>query len=315
MLALFANPLNARILRAHADGPLRLTELHEKISWSAPTTLRAALAHLGEIGALHRPEAGGSRFAVENQLTPAGREMLFVADTVEAWLARAPGGPISPESEAAKGAVKALAGGWSSTLMRRLANSPFTLTELDGLIPDVSYPSLERRIARMRSTGQIEPVEGEGRGTPYIATDWLRHSVAPLCAAGRCERRHLPAKSAPVTKVEVETSFMLAVPLVSLPASANGTTMLAVRTEAGESTDGGRGRMPLAGVIVEVERGKVVSCAARVEQTPPTWGLGAAETWMNAVIDGDLEPLRFGGARPQLALDLVNGLHFALFGV
>jgi hypothetical protein len=32
------------------------------------------------------------------------------------------------------------------------------------------------------------------------------------------------------------------------------------------------------------------------------------------VIDGDLGILRFGGARPQLALDLVSGLHFALFG-
>ncbi len=313
VLALFANPLNARILRAHADGPLRLAQLHEKIGWAAPTTLRAALTHLGEIGALDRPEAGGSRFAVENELTPAGREMLFVAEVVEAWLTHAPDGPIPPESEAAKSAVKALAAGWSSTLMRTLANRAFTLTELDGLIDDVSYPSLERRLVRMRSAGLVEPIQAGGRGTPYVVTDWLRRSIAPLCAAGRCERRHLEEKSAPVTKVEVEAAFMLAIPLVSLPKSANGACMLAVPTEAGESSASADGK-GLTGVTVEVERGKVVSCSARVQQHPSTWALGVAGTWMNAVIDGDLEPLRFGGARPQLALDLVNGLHFALFG-
>jgi DNA-binding HxlR family transcriptional regulator len=311
VLALFANPLHALILRAHSDGPLRLTDLHDKIGWAAHTTLRAALNNLCEIGALDRMEVGGSRFAVENELTAAGWEMLFVADVVEAWLARCHDGPISLESEAAKGSIKALAGGWSSTLMRALANRAFTLTELDSLIPHVSYPSLERRLARMRSTGQIQPVQAGGRGTPYVVTDWLRCSIAPLCAAARCERRHLEHRSAPVTSVEVEAAFMLSMPLVSLPETANGACMLAVQTEAGQP-DGNGGN--IAGVTIEVERGKVVSCAARVQQGPPTWALGSVETWMNVVIDGCLESLRFGGARPQLALDLANGMHFLLFG-
>jgi DNA-binding HxlR family transcriptional regulator len=310
VLALFANPLNVLILRAHVEGPLRLAGLHEKIGWAAHTTLRAALTHLGEIGALARPE-GGSRFAVENELTAAGEEMLVVAEVVETWLARAPDGPIALESEAAKGAIKALTGGWGSTLIRALANRAFTLTELDSLIPSVSYPSLERRVARMRSTGQIEPVQADGRGTPYVVTEWLRRSVAPLVAAGRCERRHLPDKSAPITNVEVEAAFMLAIPLVSLPKTANGTCMLAAHPEAGETHVNGHN---LAGVTVEVERGEVVSCAPQVNGSPPTWALGSAEEWLDGVIDGGLEAMRFSGARPQLALDLVSGLHFALFG-
>jgi DNA-binding HxlR family transcriptional regulator len=310
VLTLFAKPLDAPILRAHAGGPLRLTELLEKLNWAAPTTLRATLANLGELGAFVRPE-GGSRFAVENELTDAGREMLFAADAVEAWLARAPGGPIPLESEAAKGAIKALSGGWDSTLMRSLANRPFTLTELDTLIPDVSYPSLERRIARMRATGLIEPVEAGGRGTPYVVTEWLRRSIAPLVAAGRCERRYLSERSGPISNVEVEAAFILALRLVSLSKAANGICMLAVHSEAAETHINGRN---LAGVIVEVSRGEVVSCAPQVKEEPPTWALGSAEEWLDVVIDGDLETLRFGGARPQLALDLVSGLHFALFG-
>ena len=311
VLALFANPLNAQILRAHADGPLRLNGLHERIGWAAHTTLRAALANLGALGALAPPRSGGSRFAVENELTAAGREMLLVAEEVEAWLARAPQGPIAIDGEAAKAAVKALAGGWSSTLMRSLANRAFTLTELDQLIPGVSYPSLERRLTRMRSIGLIEPAMAGGRGTPYVVTEWLRRSIAPLVAAGRCERRYLPDRSAPITEVEVEGAFMLALGLVTLPQSANGTCMLAVHPEAAETKINGR---CLAGVTVEVERGEIVSCAPQVREKPPTWALGSAETWLDVVIDGGFEALSFSGARPQLALDLVSGLHFALFG-
>jgi DNA-binding HxlR family transcriptional regulator len=310
VLSLFATPLDALILRAHADGPLRLSGLHNKMGWAAHTTLRAAIGTLLEVGALEKVKTGESRLAVENELTAAGREMIFVADVVEDWLAASPDGPIAPDSEAAKGAVKALAGGWSSTLMRALAGRAFTLTELDSMIPVISYPALERRLARMRTTGQIQPVQAEGRGTPYVVTDWLRQAVAPLCAAGRCERRHLPDKSAPITRVEVEAAFMLAIPLVSLPESVGGSCMLAVQTEAGGSESGNRG---VAGVSVEVKRGRVVSCAARVVDGPPTWALGTAETWLEVVIEGQLENLRLGGARPQLALDLVTGLHRALF--
>lgn len=311
MLALFANPLHARILRGHVDGPQRLAELHENIGWSAHTTLRGAVTNLKEVGALGKREVGDSRFAVATELTPAGEEMLEVADVVETWLGYAPDGPIASDSDAARGAVKALAGGWSSTLMRALANRSFTLTELDRLIPGISYPSLERRLASMRTTGQIEPVESEGRGTPYVVTDWLRRSIAPLCMAGRCERRHM-ADSAPITNIEVEASFMLAIPLAPLPKTANGTCMLAVQTDICEPQAGRANR--LAGVTVEVERGEVVSCAAKVNEGPPTWALGTPETWLDVVIEGELQHLRLGGARPQLAIDLIRGIHFALFG-
>ncbi len=311
VLSLFANPLTARILRAHADGPLRLSALHAQIGWSPHTTLRAAVHNLCKVGALEKGGNGDSRPSAATALTPAGEEMILVADAIERWLAAAPSGPISPNSDEAKGAIKALAGGWNSTLMRALANRPSTLTGLDRVIPQVSYPSLERRLARMRATGQIEAVEAEDRGTPYIVTEWSRRAVAPLCVAGRCERRHMPEETAPITEVEVEASFMLTLPLAHLPPTANGTCMLAVQTASNGSQAEGH---DLAGVTVEVRRGEVAACATEIDQSPPTWALGMAEDWLDVVIDGKLGRLRFGGARPQLAADLVNGLHFALFG-
>jgi DNA-binding HxlR family transcriptional regulator len=311
VLSLFANPLTARILRAHSGGPLRLSALHEQIGWSPHTTLRAAVGNLCKVGALEKGPDGDQRPSAATALTPTGEEMIVVADAVERWLAASPTGPISPNSDEAKGAIKALAEGWNSTLMRALANRPFTLTGLDKVIPEVSYPSLERRLARMRATGQIEAVEAQARGTPYAVTEWSRRAIAPLCVAGRCERRHLPDATSPITEVEVEASFMLTMPLAHLPESANGSCVLAVQTEGGRSQENGRS---LAGVTVEIRRGEVVSCGAEIHQGPSTWALGTAETWLDVIIDGCFGELRFGGARPQLAAELVNSIHFALFG-
>ncbi len=311
VLAIFENPLNTRILRAHAEGPHRLAELQEKIGWSAQTTVRVAVANLREAGALNKQTVGSSPYAVATELSPAGKEMLFVADVIEAWLALAPNGPIPLDGEEAKVAVKALAGGWSSNLMRVLANRPVTLTELDGLIPGVSYPALERRISWMRATGQIEPVEKEGRGTPYVVTNWLRHAIGPLSAAGRCERRHMGSESAPITNVEVEASFLLAMPLAPLARHAEGTCMLAVQTDPVEPEAESPG---LAGVTVEIERGQVRSCAPEVSAEPTTWAVGSPASWLDVVIDGEIQDLRIGGAKPQLAVDLICGLHHVLFG-
>lgn len=309
VLSVLENPLNTRILRAHAKCPQRLAELQEKIGWPAEATMRAAVANLREIGALRKEKVGTTPYAVATTLTSAGEEMLCVADEIEAWLALCPDGPIAPDAPEAKSAVKALAGGWNTTMIRALANRPFTLTELNSLIPDISYPSLERRISWMRVTGQIEPVEKEGRGTPYVITDWLRHAIAPLSLAGRCELHHMAGIGCPIGSVEVESSFLMVLPLAPLPEQTSGTVMLAAQTDP----DDPEHETGLAGVTVEVKGGMLLSCFPQVDAEPSTWGVGSPEAWLDAVIDGRIDDLRIGGVKPQLALDLVGGLHHALF--
>ncbi|HYJ22336.1 MAG TPA: hypothetical protein VEW07_09975 [Solirubrobacterales bacterium] len=287
-----------------------MAELLERIGWAAQSTVRAAIANLCELGALTKQAAGDSPRGVVTELSAAGQEILFVADEVEVWLARCPEGPIAPDGEEAKAAVKAFAGGWSSTLTRALVSGPITLTEMSGLIPEVSYPALERRIAWMRTTGQIEPVEKERRGTPYVVTDWLRHAVAPICAAGRCERRHMEGESARATSTEVEAAFMLAVPLVRPRPDAKGRCVLAVQVESGKPDDDD---FQLAGVTVEVERGEIVSCAGEVGADPDGWAVGISTAWLDLALDGRTDELRIGGADPELALDLARGIHLAMF--
>jgi DNA-binding HxlR family transcriptional regulator len=304
-LRLIGNPVNTRVLRAHAEQPRQVAKLHAEIGWAAQTTLRASVSALRESGALVREKSGETVYGSKNRITPAGEELLFVADVLEKWLAEAPDGPLEPDSDAAKGAIKALAGGWGSSLMRVLAAQPYSLSEIDSLIPGVAYPSLERRLAKMRATRQVTPAPGPGRGTPYAVTDWLRRSIAPL--------RHMEDTTVPISAVEVEAAFLLALPLAPLPQTLHGNCLLAVHTAKGDAGASASPSDRLSGVIVEVQRGKIVCCAAQVDERPRNWALGTPETWLEAVIDGDLEGLRFGGAKPRLPAALVHGLHLALF--
>jgi DNA-binding HxlR family transcriptional regulator len=312
VLSLCAGPLTIPILRAHTDGALRFPELRERIGGAAQTTLRGQVGNLRELGALTKCERGGMPYTVENELTEIGRAVLLAADALEAWLARAPQGPISLGSEPAKAAIRALVGGWGSTMLRALAARPLSLTELDGLIPDLSYPGIERRLAAMRAARQVEQARGRGGARPYVVTPWLRQAVAPLAVAGRCECRYLADEAEVLTRIDVEAAFLLAVPLVKLPDERSGACLLAVDTSASEPGAEAGERRP-AGVRVAVEGGRVTSCVSKLEAEPDTWALGTVETWLDALIDGRLDGLRIGGGDPDLVRSLVAGLHDSLY--
>ena len=300
-LSILSTPLNLLILRSLTERPMRLAELRKATGLPAQTTLRGHLATLDELGVLSKRPTERMPYAVENELTPMGRELLEVADRLEAWLGHAPDASISLESGAAKGAVKALIDGWGSTIMRALAAQPQSLTELDSMISGLSYPALERRLSSMRIAGLVEAQPSRGAGTPYGVTAWARRGIVPLVAASRCERLHMRSHSAPLTQGDIEAAFLLATPLVDLPDATSGLCQLAV-----EERDGA------AGVQVTVERGRVVACVSELEPAPGTYAVGSAATWFRAVDEGCAEQLRLGGGR-QLAEGLVLGMHAALY--
>jgi len=313
VLSLIAGPLSVPILRAHLDGPLRLSELRERIGGAAQTTLRGQIGNLRGLGALEGRAVGGMPYAVENELTDTGRAVLAVAELVEVWLTRAPQGAIALGSEPAKGAIRALIGGWGSTMLRALAARPLSLTELSSVIGDHSYPALERRLSAMRAARLVEPCSEEqgGSGKPYAVTEWTRTAIGPLIAAGRCECRHMAGITETLTRIDVEAVFLLAVPLLDLDATHNGPCLLAVNTgEPGTGEPSGR----LAGVHVTIEDGVVTSCVSRLEQNPRTWALGTVDAWLEAILEKKAVRLRSGGQDPRLAEAITLGLHEALVG-
>ncbi|MDX6622891.1 MAG: HxlR-like helix-turn-helix [Solirubrobacterales bacterium] len=304
ILTVLATPLNVLILRALAKRPMRLAELRQATGLPAQTTLRGHLSSLAEIGAVGKRPTTQMPYAVENELTPMGEDVVAVAERLEKWLGLAPAAPIPLESGGARGMVKAFVDGWGSTMLRGLAARPMSLTELDRLIPELSYPALERRLSSMRMAGLIEARPGSGGGMPYGVTEWARRGILPLATAADCEGRHLGKDAPEVTSVDIEAAFMLATPLVGLKREASGLC----RFEVEVASD--RSREPV-GVEVAVEAGRVVSCDSGREGRAVAYASGSASRWFGAIKDGTADLLSFGGSR-QLSEDLVNGLHTAL---
>ncbi len=310
VLSLIAGPLTVPILRAHLDGPLRLPDLRERLDGVAQTTLRGQVDNLRGIGALERHVRGGMPYTVENEITGAGQGILAVANLVEVWLARAPQGSSTLGSESAKTAIRALIGGWSSNMLRALAARPLSLTELSSVVGDLSYPTLERRLSAMRAARQVEPGPNEGnRAKPFAVTNWTRQAVSPLVAAGRCECEYFSDLTEPLTRIDIEAAFLLAIPLVELNVTQSGSCLLAVDTG---SPPRGDSRKRVVGVHVEIAGGAAASCISRIEQDPGTWALGSVESWVEAILEGEDERLRIGGGDLGLVRALVGGLHASL---
>jgi DNA-binding HxlR family transcriptional regulator len=290
------------------EEPLSLIDLRRAVGSPPQTTVRGHLKTLTALGVLQRRRAPEFPGAVDYELGEAGRALSEVAETLGAWLAGAPEGPLELGGRGARSAVKALVDGWSSSIIRALAARPLSLTELNRLISDLNYPSLERRLGAMRLAGQIEAQQGRSRGTPYLVTDWLRRAVAPIAAAARWERRYAPAAASPIGRLDVEAGFLLAVPLLELGEGLSGVCRLAVEVA---SANGNR-EPALAGVLVGVREGKLASCVSKLQGPADGWASGTAAAWMQALIDGEIDLLEVGGDC-ALAFGVLDGLHGTLF--
>jgi DNA-binding HxlR family transcriptional regulator len=302
-LSLLATPLNVHILQALEREPMPLLELRQRAGSPPQSTMRLYSRTLAELGIIERQRQAAFPGSAEYRITSTGRDLLGVAGILETWLAVAPREPIVLGTTASKSATKALVEGWATNIVRAIAAQPLSLTELNKVIPKVSYPSLERRLGAMRLAGLVDPQRSDRRGTPYGATDWLRRAVIPMASAAAWERRHRPAGAQPIGRLGVEAVFLLAIPLLRMPPTFSGKFRLAVEVQSGNS--------PIfAGALVCFEDGVVVSCSSRLEGDADAWVSGTPDAWlrrMSGVAHGGLE-MRGDIASAGVLLDAVQDI-------
>lgn len=289
-LSLLSVPLNIHVLNALEVEELALGYLNRAVGHPPATTMRAYLKSLVDMGAIERRREGGFAGTVAYSLSPAGQELLALSSALQHWLQAAPDGPIALGSPAAKSAIKALVEGWNATIVRILAARPLALTELARLVPSLSYPTLERRVAAMRRVGllQASRQSNGSRGTPYQATRWLREAAAPLTASVAWERCWASEQTKPIGRLDVEASFLLAAPLLDLPPEVGGTCRLGVEMRAGS-------KLEYAGAMLTVDGSSLLSCSARLEGRPDASATGTVADWFgwtNRHVGSELE---FGG--------------------
>jgi hypothetical protein len=286
-LEMLASSISSQILRSLSNGPLSMDDLGDDLG-----------------STIELP--GRDSDHLEARITPSGREMLFVSNTLEDWLAKAPNGLLPFGGDGATEAIEALADSWSSTMLHSLAEGPRSLGELDGASDAAGYRSTGRCLDAMRLSGQLEARRGGGVGAAYSVTDWLRRGVAPIVAAARMEHRHL-AGSPEVLPLDVEAAFMLSVPLLRLPVDLSGSCRLALELDGAVAEQA-------AGVMVRVEEGRIVACTPSLQGSPEAGATGDLDTWFDSVIQAEDDDMELGG-KGDLAMALVHGLHEVLFGV
>jgi DNA-binding HxlR family transcriptional regulator len=309
VLSVFARVLSTRVLRAHADGPLDSSELESRLGWAAKASLRLATRNLGDLGALTRVEPRAGQRGLATELTEAGHDLLSVADALEQWLSRSPFGPLTLADTPARNTIRALVAGWDSAIVGALAVRPRGLSELSAEIGGHSYPALKRRLSRLRSASLVVSLDDRSRSPAQEVTQWLRWAAAPLIAASRWERSHAIGAEA-ITRHDLESTLLLALPLVELSEADSGACVLAA--PASQHADD-EAEPALAAVGLVVEEGRIVSCDSGVATTPKTWALGTPDAWLDAIVHGSCDDLRLHGPDADLASALVTGIHRSLF--
>jgi hypothetical protein len=257
----------------------------------------------------------GIRVRLENggvyEVSPEGREALFVSFVAERWLQSAPQGPLDFDGPAAEAAILALAEGWNAALVHALALEPLTFEQLNDTLRNVRRGRVRRLLGAMRSSGLVEIRPGAGpgdaEGARYAVTDWLRAGLAPLVAAARVERRQGIEKAAPIDALDVAAAFHLSLPLLELPRELTGVCRLGVNLDD-------EGRTALTGVTAEIDQGRIVACRPGLEEPADAWANGPASDWLDTVIEPDARRVRTGGDK-WLPAALLRGLHETLFGI
>jgi DNA-binding HxlR family transcriptional regulator len=304
-LSLLSSPLHVQVVKTLGPGPQPLTDLRRSTGSPPQTTLRCHLRTLEKLGIVERRQQHGFPGSVDCVLSKSGRDLLEVADVLEAWLANSPGNAVELGTPAAKSTIKALVGGWESGAVRALASKTLTLTELSRLLTGLSYPSLERRLGAMRLAELIAPMPSGPKGTPYRITPWMRQAVAPLLAAARWERQNIPDETPMILKIDIEAAFLLSLPAITFHPSLSGICRLSVEND--NARNGASRRA--AGATAEVEQGAVTKCWSRLDSATGAWAAGTAAQWLRTVIDADA-CLDLGGDT-QLAEAMTDELHAA----
>lgn len=297
VLQVLSDVLSVSILRQLARGPLATPDLPSRLSPSSRTTRFARLRELEDLDLISREKRPGSPPATYCLLRPAGIELLRVAMRFATWLGRrdAPAGGRDRTADAL--AIKALALGWGTGVLHRLAERPHSVTELAARgAPSVSYNDVRRARRELAAAGLIGAVPSDDRGQPYALSKWACQAVGPLAAAVRWERDSLIGGAGVLQAADGEALLLLAAALIdALPGDLAGRCQLLL--EAG------------GGVSVSVEEGRIVACGAELGAGEDGCHVrGSTFAWLDAMLDDQPGQLEMrGGIR--LTTTLTHALH------
>jgi DNA-binding HxlR family transcriptional regulator len=290
LIRLLATESSGEILRALSAGPLRSAELTDRLAQFSPRTIYRRLDELEELEAITQLNLATAPPTVLYELTVRpGRELLRVLDQVAgAWLGRWHHGVAEGQRW---GLLALLADGWDSAIVRELSSEPRSLSEL-GVVSDMTYHQLARRVARLAAAGLLTRSKAS-RPSRYEPSEAMRQAMVVVAAAARWERRHLLDRAQPLPVGDALALLRGSLPLVRLSEHAGAVTALTV--EADDRTADSPQRF--GSLQVEVALNGEIEFRERSDASPDAWVRAPIDGWLDALVEGDCAALRVGGER------------------
>ncbi len=291
-VGLLAEALQVQIMRAMAGGF---------------KAFRVPGDYQGELPPPPPPEAPGPvnpEHERKYAITPTGLARLPVADSIELWLLKAPGGPLPYEDRRAYEAITLLSQAWGRGFAHRLALGPATASELleAGSMPRRKGRRLLKELQRL---GLTEAAPDAGDGDTFAPTEWLRRGVAPILRGAQVEHHDPEEEAEPFDALDFEAATLLAAPLAAHEQGRSGRCRLVARIGDG-------GQRESSGVTVEVEDGAVIACERGLDPVAPGESSGLVTAWFRALSEQRPSRLQYDGDR-ELARELVTAIAWALF--
>lgn len=235
---------------------------------------------------------------------PEGPRAIHLAGMAELWLVESPEGATRWGEKRARETTIALADGWASTVVHRLAVEPLTLDGLDREILHLDRDEIEACLEPMGRNGLVESRPGDGE-TLYALTEWGRGGIVSLIASARLEQ--MAADPDPVEAIDVQAAFGLALPMLRLRGDLSGACELTVDV-------GGLDDPRPAAVTAHFEGGRLAAWRPGADESPDARIAGALGGWFRAVIEGRFDRLAAEGD-VRLATAILEGLHEHLFAL
>jgi DNA-binding HxlR family transcriptional regulator len=292
VIRLLATESSAAIMTVLGEGPLRSAQLKDRLAQYSPRTVYRRVDELVRLGAVVQRTFATSPPAVVYELTvPTGRELLSVLEEIAAvWLRGCHGGPTEGQRW---GLLALLADGWDSAIVRELTYQPRSLSEL-GVVSDMTYHQLARRVTRLAAAGLLERVPN-ARVTRYALSEQTRRGATVIAAAAYWERRNLPPPR-PLSASETGALLRAALPRVTLPDHAGAVFAVTVEAPRKESQDE-KDVQRFDSLRVEVDEGGSIRCIERGERPPDAWARGSIDAWLSVLVEGEARSLQVGGDR------------------
>jgi len=289
------------LLRGLEAGARPPSELERRLPGLERSSLAERLARLERIGALRRTVGRAPGRRVRYRLTPAGEELMGVANVLDAWAERAAYGDLVARPSDAM--AKALVAGWASGLMAALAAGPARRAHLERAAPALAHHQLESRLRGLLRAGLVERLASARGGGRIALTSRGREAMGPVLAALVWDHAHA-ASPAPPRPHDVATAMVIGFPLVVVSRHRRGLVTLTV-------ADPGR---PGSAELVRAQAGdgRVEAHVGVAEQGELAgWAHGEIAEWGDTLVRGR-RGIHVAG-EPGLVTAILNALRDRLF--